>query len=67
MAGSENSLILSAKTIFSKWLIGKLYRRGREKERKGKGKKKERKRTGRGKERNGKEEGGKRKGRGKER
>ena len=56
----------------AKWLIGKLYRRGKEKERKGKGKKKERKRTGRGKERKekerkGKEEGGKRKGRGKER
>ena len=72
LAGGENSLIRSAKTTFSKWLIGKLYRKGKEKERKGKGKKKERKRTGRGKERKGKErkgkeEGGKRKGRGKER
>ena len=48
-------------------LIGKLYRRGEEKERKGKGKEKETKRTGGGMERKGKEEGGKRKGRGAER
>ena len=36
-------------------LIGKLYRRGEEKERKGKGKEKETKRTGGGMERKGKE------------
>ena len=48
-------------------LIGKLNRRGEEKERKGKGKEKETKRTGGGMERKGKEEGGKRKGRGEER
>ena len=67
LARSENSLILSAKTIFSKWLIGKLYRGGKEKDPKGKGKKKERKRIGRRKERKGKQEGWKRKGRGKQR
>ena len=45
LAGNKNSLILSAKTTLSKWLI----RSG--KERKG--------REGKGKERQGKEEGGK--------
>ena len=49
-------MILSAKTSFSIWLIGKLYRRG--KERKGKERKeKERK----GEERKGKERKGRRK------
>ena len=46
LAGNKNSLILSAKTTLSKWLI--------EAERKG--------REGKGKERQGKEEGGKKEG-----
>ena len=72
LAGSESSLILSAKTTLSKWLIGKLYRGGKEKEPKGKGKKKKGKgleEERKGKERKGRrmEKEGKRKGKEEER
>ena len=63
LAGNKNSLILSAKTTLSKWLI-EAERKGKEgkgKERKGKERKKEGKRKGkrkgRGKERKKKGEG----------